>query len=165
MSPDVIVAVADGQMVRAFYRDAQGDMDQVLQIAGSAEPAELAGIVADLGDRFGWGERAKPAGPPMALPRAKPARNTTASGGTSLGAGGMNPAKQAQIAREAEQVRAFIVSHPRCSRREIADGVWPGHGWSTMKISTVVKHRMGFMGVEPRVFPGRGPDPDRYQID
>lgn len=157
---DVLIAVTDGAQVRSYHRGADGALTQVAQFltAAALDPAELATIVADLGDRFGWAE-----GPPpqvrsaQRLP-ASPTRERAASAPART----KRHATHEETAADRAAIIAYIAAHPGCSRTEIADHLWPDdshsvtHARITYRLKPILERLV--------ITPGTGTSPDRLRL-
>lgn len=114
----VVVATHADNVVRLYYRGADGALNQTGQlVANTIEPTSLATLAADLSDAFGWAPAATPVKAVKAPPKAiepKPAK-------TKPKRTRVTPAESAQ--RRANVVR-FLTDHGDASVPEMATAVF-----------------------------------------
>ena len=158
MSTPVIVAVADGEAIRTFARNGNG-LVQVAQFLnnGALDPAELAGVLADLSDTFAW---AGPSGRgPAHVPTPRPLKAKATPKALPPKRKYRTPE---QIAAECERCLDYIRDHPGCTRSDIRRAMWPDV--DKPAATAVVQARLNSMKNRWRIDPGSGTEPDKLYV-
>jgi hypothetical protein len=122
---------------------------------GALDPAELAGVLADLSDTFAW------AGPSGRGPVHAPTPRPLKAKAKAL------PAKRRyrtsdQIAAESEQCVDYIREHPGCTRSDVRRALWPAADKS--RGAAMVQARLNAVRDRWRIDPGSGTAPDKLYI-
>jgi hypothetical protein len=157
MSTPVIVAIADGEAIRTFARNGNG-LVQVAQFLnrGGLDPAELAGVLADLSDTFAW--TGTP--PPVHAPAPRPLKAKTAPKAIPTAPRKYRSAEE--IEEEHERCLDYIRIHPGCSRTDIRLALWPEVDKPAG--AAMVQARLNKNKNRWRVVPGSGIEPDQLYV-